>query len=101
MRKINENECIGCGICANICPEGIKMADGKAIIKEESADCLRTAADACPQRCIIIEDEETPDEKTNVSTNNQDYGSGLARGTGRGQGRGFGRGLGRGRGLRK
>jgi len=43
MTKIDENKCVGCGICANICSEGIEMAGGKARIKNENADCLKDA----------------------------------------------------------
>jgi Fe-S-cluster-containing hydrogenase component 2 len=35
MAKIMQEECVGCGVCANICPDGIEMINGKAKIKNE------------------------------------------------------------------
>ena len=40
MPKIIKDKCVGCGICANICPEGIGMVEEKARIKNENANCL-------------------------------------------------------------
>ena len=54
---INAEECIGCGVCASICPEGIEMVEGKARIKDESAECLKDAANACPRKAIIITED--------------------------------------------
>jgi len=93
MAKIIENQCIGCGICANICPEGIEMVNGIAKIKNENADCLKDAATSCPRKCIILEDNGS-EESNNTSNNkfNQGQGQGQGQGMGRGQGRGLGRG---------
>jgi len=86
--KINENECTGCGICANICPEGIEMINRKAKIKNENAICLKDAANACPRKCILLDGKES-EESTN-SNFNQGFGQG--QGMGQGQGRGMGAG---------
>ncbi len=55
--RIDESSCIGCGVCANICPQGIEMVGGKAKIKNDTADCLEDAARVCPKDSIIIEGE--------------------------------------------
>lgn len=55
--KINEEECIGCGVCAQICPEVFQLDDeaGKArVVRVQGADCAREAADSCPVGCIEV-----------------------------------------------
>ena len=94
MIYINKNKCVGCAICADICPEGIKIKDDKAEIINEDADCLKDAADACPQKAIVL-DVEDYKNKTDKATNmnyNQYMPIGRGRGTGAGRGRGLGRG---------
>ncbi len=57
--KINEEECIGCGVCAQICPEVFQLDDeaGKArVVRAQGADCVQEAADSCPVGCIEISD---------------------------------------------
>jgi len=97
MVKIDEEKCTGCGICANICPRGIEMVDGKARIKDENAECLKDAASSCPQNVIVFGDEENSGENinTNLKQNyNQSNWGGEESGQGRGMGVGKGRGLG-------
>ena len=67
MVKIDREKCVGCGACANVCPDGIEMEDGKAKIKNENADCLNDAINVCPIRCIISEKNEL-EESNNFST---------------------------------
>lgn len=62
MYKINQNRniCIGCGLCASVCPDYWTMSeDGKASLKDtglelENLGCMRDAADSCPVQCISI-----------------------------------------------
>jgi len=101
MTEIIEDNCLGCGICANICPEGIQMVEGKARIKDETTNCLKDAADACPVGAIILEGENGGTKTETIRTGfNQEYrqGTGQGRGLGAGQGRGLGRGSRDGRG---
>jgi len=49
---IDQSECIGCGICSQVCPEGIEMLEGKAKIINQDAKCLQAAAEVCPVNII-------------------------------------------------
>jgi ferredoxin len=111
MAKVVKSKCLGCGICSNICPEGIEVVNGKARIKDENADCLKDAANACPQEAILLNEKETEKEDTEFNQNNNENnwkpGIGQGRGLGAGRGRGLGigprngRGRGMGRGRRR
>jgi len=52
MTKIDKEKCIGCGACASICPEGIKMVDRKAAIVNTQAKCIKETKDICPVGAI-------------------------------------------------
>jgi len=70
MKIIHEkSKCIGCGLCAALCPKFWEMAeDGKAHLKNskqnprigneeleiEKVECNQEAADGCPVQCIQI-----------------------------------------------
>ena len=71
MAKViqERNLCVGCGACAAICPKYWEMGgDGKAHLKEstttgenhilmvENVECNTDAANACPVKCIKIEE---------------------------------------------
>lgn len=105
MVKIDKTKCVGCSICANICPDGIKMEGNKARIKNEKAECLKEAATACPKGAILL--NENTENQEGVSTNfnqNLSQSRGQERKMNAGTGRGFGigprNGRGRGRGGR-
>ena len=56
MVKVDKNKCIGCGLCAGMCPETFQMdLDGKSsVIKDEATDCSKNAADSCPVGAISV-----------------------------------------------
>ncbi len=57
---VDEETCIGCEACVDICPEVFEMSGDKAIVKvnEVPADLIdscREAAENCPVEAIQIE----------------------------------------------
>jgi ferredoxin len=55
MVKINEDTCIGCGLCEAICGEVFEVnSKGKAAIKKNAKDapCIKEAIDSCPVNSI-------------------------------------------------
>ena len=59
--KVDQDTCIGCDLCTQICPEVFKMEGDKAaayvaiVPKEFEGDCKK-AADGCPVTAITIEE---------------------------------------------
>lgn len=57
---INADECIGCEVCVETCPEVFEFddAEGKALVIEAAdmgADCIEEAISVCPAECITME----------------------------------------------
>jgi len=60
--SLDEEECIGCQSCVELCPEVFGFDDEieKAFVyKEYSGDeeCIEDAAAACPVDCIEVDEE--------------------------------------------
>jgi ferredoxin len=60
--KVDENACIGCGLCEATCPDVFKMNDNDIaevivdpVPPEAQASC-REAAEGCPADAISIEE---------------------------------------------
>ncbi|HHH80965.1 MAG TPA: ferredoxin [candidate division Zixibacteria bacterium] len=61
--RIDEETCIACGICSQMCPEAFEAReeDGIAVViaSEEELDnieCVQEAIDNCPTGAIIVEE---------------------------------------------
>ena len=57
---IDQDKCIGCGLCVNACQEGaIGMVDGKAtLLRDDYCDGLGNCLPACPVNAISFETRE-------------------------------------------
>lgn len=58
--KIDEDKCIGCGLCAEACHEGaIGMVNGKAkLLRDDYCDGLGDCLPVCPTNAITFEERE-------------------------------------------
>ncbi|MEG1501849.1 MAG: ferredoxin [Cloacibacillus sp.] len=55
--KVNLDECIGCGVCAQFCPEVFSMDEneGKSlVVSQEEVETLKEAIESCPVSAIIL-----------------------------------------------
>jgi ferredoxin len=58
---VDETKCVGCGLCAETCPNVFIMSNGlakvtvQAVKLQDAADCHK-AADECPVEAIGIEE---------------------------------------------
>ena len=58
---VDEDTCIGCGLCEEICPAIFELVDDVAKVKVdpvpvEHEETCREAAESCPVEAISIED---------------------------------------------
>ena len=58
---VDEETCIGCGLCAETCPEVFEMTDDKAKVKgdevpEDVTETCKEAVENCPVEAIQIEE---------------------------------------------
>ena len=69
MPCINEEDCIGCGVCVESCPVGtISIENVVAVI--DMANCIHCGIchNACPNDAVMHDSEKIPDEiKANVT----------------------------------
>ena len=61
--EINEDYCVGCGICIKMVPDVYEMVDNKAKIKlvpieQEKIKLVLSSVDKCPTKAIIFDEAE-------------------------------------------
>ncbi len=57
---VDEETCIGCGVCVSVCPDVFEMNDDSIAVVIEGADCegcgcCEEAAENCPVQAITVE----------------------------------------------
>lgn len=57
MIKVNQESCIGCGLCAGMCPDVFQMnSDNKSeVISQDNLSCAKQAIASCPVEAISIQ----------------------------------------------
>ena len=58
--SVDQDTCIGCGLCPETCPEVFELRDDKATAKmeevpEDQVECCKQAAEECPVEAIKVE----------------------------------------------
>ncbi len=56
--KINIKDCIGCGVCSQICPENFELKENEGIsvvISQEESPSVKEAIDSCPVSAITYD----------------------------------------------
>ncbi len=56
--KINKDECVACGACVDVCPEGaIKVDDVAVVDVKKCLDC-GACVDECPNSAISVDEKK-------------------------------------------
>lgn len=77
---INEDKCIGCGLCASACHEGaIAVVNGKAkLLRDDYCDGLGNCLPVCPTKAITFEEREADLYNKEVAPKRLKEGNNLA-----------------------
>ena len=63
MPWVDENMCVGCGICVNECPvDAINMENGKAVIDMKKCIRCKKCHEICPQKAVKHDSEKSKKE---------------------------------------
>ena len=60
--RVDQWVCVGCGVCASLCPDVFEMNGGKSQVKvvviqdKEVYKCVMDAVEACPATAITIKE---------------------------------------------
>lgn len=58
---VDEERCVGCGSCVEICPSVFQLIDEKSMVIDpdacDYADCCEAAAENCPEGAITLEED--------------------------------------------
>ena len=59
--EVDQDSCIGCGLCCELCPTVFKMADDtrtatvlSETVPEDYEDCTQQASEDCPVAAILL-----------------------------------------------
>lgn len=57
--RVNQETCISCGLCVDICPEVFRMSEDKAVanpdpVPESAEETCKRAAENCPVSAIDV-----------------------------------------------
>ena len=53
--KVNTDDCVGCGACADVCPSDAITVEDVAVVDESACTECGACVDECPQECITLE----------------------------------------------
>ena len=53
--KVNVDDCVGCGACADVCPADAITVDDVAVVDENACTECGACVDECPQEYITLE----------------------------------------------
>ena len=61
MKVTVTDDCVGCGLCVDTCPDVFELDDDLAKVKvdvvpDDLEQAIKTAADECPVEAIVIEE---------------------------------------------
>jgi ferredoxin len=56
---LDEDKCIGCGVCCQVCPDVFSLNEATGvtrILRSDTAEaCVKEAEESCPVSCIRVE----------------------------------------------